>query len=70
MDMGTHPIFHIWEKARRLNKTALKGVRVLGVDGTGQKVKGQGANGVLMGVDLESGLLLETTCFQRITQRR
>ncbi|MFN3467016.1 MAG: hypothetical protein ACK4WF_04865 [Candidatus Brocadiales bacterium] len=30
------------EKARRLNKTVVKGVRVLGVDGTGQKVKGRG----------------------------
>lgn len=47
------------EKARRLNKTVVKGVRVLGVDGTGQKVKGKGSKGVLMGVDLEQGVLLE-----------
>lgn len=47
------------EKARRLNRTRVKGVRVLGVDGTGQKVKGKGSKGVLMGADLEKGVLLE-----------
>lgn len=47
------------EKARRLNRARVKGVRVLGVDGTGQRVKGKGSRGVLMGVDLEDGVLLE-----------
>lgn len=47
------------EKARRLNRTVVKGVRVLGVDGTGQRVKGKGSTGVMMGVDLEEGVVLE-----------
>lgn len=47
------------EKARRLNKTAVRAVRVLGVDGTGQRLKGKGSTGVMMGVDLEKGILLE-----------
>lgn len=47
------------EKAGRLNKTVVKGVRVLGVDGTGQRVKGKGSRGVMMGVDIEEGVVLE-----------
>jgi transposase-like protein len=47
------------KKASRLNKTVVKGVRVIGVDGTGQKVKGKGSTGVMMGVDLEKGVVLE-----------
>jgi transposase-like protein len=46
-------------KARRRNRTGVKEVRILGVDGTGQKVKGQGTVGVMMGVDWEKGFLLD-----------
>lgn len=47
------------QKARRLNRTQIRGVRVMGVDGTGQRVKGRGSEGVIAGVDLERGMLLE-----------
>lgn len=46
-------------QARRRNRAALKGVRVIGIDGTGQEVKGEGGVGVMAAVDLEKGFLLE-----------
>lgn len=47
------------KQARRRNQGMVKEAKVIGLDGTGQRLKGQGVVGVMVAVDLEKGFLLE-----------